>query len=191
MIFSCVFKTFSWTSFFSIFLRLGAKKVDFGSPLLSWVQNGVRNRTSGAKKAQIELDGLPILAPNFQDRFPERSWVPFWLILGPPWLQNHDFRMICWYIALHAAQNWPKFSIILIQLSMHFWRPNLQTTKAACHYAIGHAIIHNPRTAAHNAARRTLLAILQEPPRTAKNQKQTNADNQTQNFNSVSTNRCQ
>ena len=81
---------------FSIILRLGAKKVDFGSPLApSWVQNGVRNRPSGAKKTQIELDGLPILAPNFQDRFPERSWVPFWLILGPPWLQNHDFRKIC------------------------------------------------------------------------------------------------
>ena len=95
MFFSCCFKTLSWTSFFSIVWRLGAKKVDFGSPLApSWVQNGVRNRPSGAKKAPIELDGLPILAPNIQDRFPERSWVPFWLILGPLGSKIMDFRMI-------------------------------------------------------------------------------------------------
>ena len=109
MIFSCVFKTFSWTSFFSIFWRLGAKRVDFGSPLApSWVQNGAQNRPSGAKKAQIELDGLPILAPNFQDRFPERSWVPFWLILDGFWYQLVDLLM--------------NFGIHLAQRLIHYWR---------------------------------------------------------------------
>ena len=42
--FSCVFKTLSWTSFFSTFWRLGAKIMDFWTPLApSWAQNGNQN----------------------------------------------------------------------------------------------------------------------------------------------------
>ena len=45
--------TFSRLFFSLIFLvRLGAKKVDFGSPLApSWSQNGAQNHPSGAKKS--------------------------------------------------------------------------------------------------------------------------------------------
>ena len=37
-----------WTIFFEIFARLGAKKLDFGSPLApSWAQSVAQNRPSG------------------------------------------------------------------------------------------------------------------------------------------------
>ena len=58
-----------WDPFFEFLVRLGAKKVDFGSPLApSWGPNraqnlpkGAQNRPSGAKMAPKNFDGTPPL----------------------------------------------------------------------------------------------------------------------------------
>ena len=43
---------FTTIFFFDFLVRLGAKKIDFGSPLaLSWSPNGAQNHPSGAKKS--------------------------------------------------------------------------------------------------------------------------------------------
>ena len=48
--FDIFFDASFWALFFNILGRLGAKKLDFGSPFApSWAQNGAQNRPSGAK----------------------------------------------------------------------------------------------------------------------------------------------
>ena len=82
-----------WDSFFEFLVRLGAKKVDFGSPLApSWGPNsaqnrpkGAQNRPSGAKMRPFSQRRGALFPTYFHNYFSERSWAPFWSILGPIW----------------------------------------------------------------------------------------------------------
>ena len=120
----------------------------------------------------------------FPGLFWERSWAPFWMIWDGFLMKLHQF--------------WHHFRSTLDAFLM----ANLQTTKAACHDDIGQAIRGQLPTTPLGAVFlqhvwhavlfiALILGKCQELPKAAKNQKPTNADNQTQNFNSISTNRCQ
>ena len=82
-----------WDSFFEFLVRLGAKKVDFGSPLApSWAPNGAQNRPKGAQNRPSGTKMRPFsqlcgaLSPTyFHNYFSERSWATFWSILGAIW----------------------------------------------------------------------------------------------------------
>ena len=67
-----------WASFFEILVRLGAKKLDFVSPLApSWAQNGTQNRPNGAKNGSRTFPGQLHCADLLPRSLSERSWAPF------------------------------------------------------------------------------------------------------------------
>ena len=79
-----------WDSFFEFLVRLGAKKVDFGSPLApSWAPNGAQNRPSGAKWLQKTVGDRALCHP-FSQPFPKidllmhfgRPLAHFWFPFG-------------------------------------------------------------------------------------------------------------
>ena len=90
-----------------------------------------------------------------------------------------------------------EFDIILVQSSINFWATSLHTTKAACPDDIGHAICGQlPVTplgaplacfAICFAIKSKVLRKYQEPPRTDKNQKLTNANLRTTHYSTPST----
>ena len=76
--------TLSGTSFFDFLVHLGAKMLDFGTPLVpSWLQNGTQNHPSGAKMTPISQRRCRLLAALVPRTHSARSWAPFWSILGP------------------------------------------------------------------------------------------------------------
>ena len=79
-------ETPSWTSFFRLLKRPGAKMLDFGTPLASsFAQNGAQNRPSGVKNAsRTSLGGL-LLADLPPRSLSERPRAPFCLILDGFW----------------------------------------------------------------------------------------------------------
>ena len=81
-----------WTSFFEILVRLGAKKLDFGSPLApSWAQNGAQNRPSGAPNLKF-LGRLSAFCRNMeptcsQGHFLSAPWHRFgWFWIDLAWI---------------------------------------------------------------------------------------------------------
>ena len=95
--------------FFSIFWRLGAKMLDFGSPLPpSWAKSGAQNRPIGAKVASKNFGGCSLFevleASLCLDRFryaPGYHFCRLWIDLS-------------WFLI--------DVGIMLVQSSMHFWR---------------------------------------------------------------------
>ena len=88
-----------WTSFFDILARLDAKMLDFGTPLApscvpKWHPKPLKYR----QKAQKKHPGRSLFVVLENDLLPisllERSWAPFWSILGPLGSKIMDFRMI-------------------------------------------------------------------------------------------------
>ena len=85
---SCFFVTPSGTSLFLILCWSFAEKCDFGTPFkIQWVQNGTKNRPSGAKTSKIEITGLPKKAFLKQPCARDAAWSA----LGPIF---HDFGRI-------------------------------------------------------------------------------------------------
>ena len=72
---------------------------------------------------------------------------------------------------------------------MHFWRPNLQTTKTAYLDDIDHAIRGQLPTTQLGASNAQILRKCQERHRTYKNQKLTNADLRTIHYSTQSAKR--
>ena len=109
-------------------LILGLIFWDFGA---TWCQKARFWEPLGAQLGPKWRPKSPKWCQNAQKKYPGRSlfgrsgtnMLPGSLRSA---LDHHfgRFGMDVWW-------NLAKFSIILIQLSMHFWRPNLQTTKAA------------------------------------------------------------
>ena len=88
-----------WTSFFEILGRLGAKKLDFGSPLApSWAPNGAQNRPSGAKMLTFSQRWCALFPTYFHTYFLERSWAPFRSIWDGIWMNFDGFG---YYFSMH------------------------------------------------------------------------------------------
>ena len=127
MIFSCVFKTSSWTSFFSTFLATWYQNARFWDPLGAqlgpeWPPKSPNWRPRAVVRA---FTRPPREGPDihlFPGLFWERSWAPFWMIWDGFLMKLHQF--------------WHHFRSTLDAFLM----ANLQTTKAACHDDIGQAI---------------------------------------------------
>ena len=81
---------------FLVFWRILVPKSSISVP--PWRPAGPQK---ASRIAQVAPKCLTILSPGltlrvtyFQGPFLERSWAPFWLILGPPGFKIVDFRMI-------------------------------------------------------------------------------------------------
>ena len=76
---------------FEILVRLGAKKVDFGSPLApSWSQNGAQNHPSGAKKGPESIIPRTILR-HWKRALKKHNMLAFFTALFPSSLSERSF----------------------------------------------------------------------------------------------------
>ena len=113
-----------WDPFFEFLVRLGAKRVDFGSPLApSWGPNGAQNRPkgaqnrpSGAKMTSANFfSGLPRVVQRqgcFQGRFwnaPGHHFGRFWMDFGRC-LHHFSWILVPWPI-FNRAKNFRDLQI--------------------------------------------------------------------------------
>ena len=82
---------FAIVFFFDFLVRLGAKKVDFGSPLApSWSQNGAQNHPSGAKKGPESIIPRTILR-HWKRALKKHNMLAFFTALFPSSLSERSF----------------------------------------------------------------------------------------------------
>ena len=80
-----------WDPFFEFLVRLGAKKVDFGSPLApSWSQNGAQNHPSGAKKGPESTIPRTILR-HWKRALKKHNMLAFFTALFPSSFSERSF----------------------------------------------------------------------------------------------------
>ena len=126
----------SWTSFFRLLMRLGAKMMDFGTPLApSGVQNDAQNRPSGVKI------GFRKLPSRFQKKhllpktLSERNLAPFWSILHHFGIILDEFWMIsdgCWHHFCQSSDIFPDRQRRVVRNRLTENIKNLQISAETC-----------------------------------------------------------
>ena len=80
-----------WDSFLEFLVRLGAKKVDFGSPLApSWSQNGAQNHPSSAQNGPESIIPRTILR-HWKRALKKHNMLAFFTALFPSSLSERSF----------------------------------------------------------------------------------------------------
>ena len=126
----------TWTSFFRLLMRLGAKMMDFGTPLApSGVQNGARNRPSGAKNPLFSLQRAHLFFSSLPRSLSEGSWAPFWSILHHFGIILDEFWMIsdgCWHHFCQSSDIFPDRQRRVVRNRLTENIKNLQISAETC-----------------------------------------------------------